>query len=106
MVAITPGWVTGNRLAGQWYSHHVLKSDVLAFVSRDWRAIAESKRRRWSQERAQMDAAHALRVGDELRHHVHAIQTGWPTVAERQDDVACHVRVSEMLSRVKPPLGR
>jgi hypothetical protein len=84
----------------------VRKEDVLAFVQRDWNAIAELKRRRWSEQKSQMTAADALAVGDELRHHVSALRSDWPTDEDRQKDLASHIRLSEMLRRVKPPYGR
>src|SRR3954454_4754748 len=88
------------------YSRLVRKEDVLAFVQRDWNAIAELKRRRWSELKLQMTAADALAVGDELRHHVSTLRSDWPTEEDRQKDLAAHIRLSEMLRRVKPPYGR
>ena len=82
------------------------KKDVVAFARRDWRAIAALKRRRWADEKSRMAPAESLRVADELRHYVKAIQEDWPTELDRRDDFAFHLRVSEMLRRVKPPHGR
>lgn len=48
----------------------------------------------------------ALRVGDELRHHMQMLRDDWPTEEERQNDLAVHVRVSESLRRVKTNGGR
>jgi hypothetical protein len=88
------------------YSRPVRKEDVIAFARRDWQAIAELKQRRWTQQKAQMTPAEALAVGDELRHHALTLHPDWPTEADRRKDLASHVRVSEMLSRAKPPNGR
>ena len=74
--------------------------DLIAFARRDWNAIAESKRRRWSEERSQMTAADALRVGDELREHVRSLNSDWPSTSDRLDDLAVHLRVAENLRRV------
>jgi hypothetical protein len=82
------------------YSAAVLNEDLIAFARRDWKAIAESKRRRWSERRLQMTPADALRVGDELRQHVSSLNPGWPSKSERSDDLAVHVRVAESLRRV------
>jgi hypothetical protein len=84
----------------------VRKEDLIAFARRDWRAIAALKQRRWAQQKAQMTPAEALGVDDELRHHAQTIHADWPTEADRRKDLAAHVRVSEMLSRVKSPNGR
>lgn len=53
-----------------------------------------------------MTPEEALEVGDELRHHVSALRSDWPTEQDRRKDLASHVRISEMLRRVKPPRGR
>ena len=77
------------------------KEDVIAFASRDWSAIAASKRRRWSEQKSRMNPAEVLSVGDELRHHASAHRSDWPTDEDRKDDLAVHVRVSESLRRVQ-----
>jgi hypothetical protein len=79
------------------------KEDLIAFARRDWSAIEESKRRRWADQKSRMQPIDALSVGDELRRHVCALQPGWPTEADRREDLAVHVRVSESLRRVQPP---
>jgi hypothetical protein len=87
------------------YSRLVRKEDLIAFARRDWNAIAALKRRRWSEQKSHMTAAEALSVGDELRHHVSTLRD-WPTEKERREDLASHIRLSEMLRRVKPTHGR
>jgi hypothetical protein len=82
------------------------KEDVIAFARRDWRAIAMLKQKRWAQQKSKMTPADALRLGDELRHHVQAIHHDWPDGLDRREDLASHARVSEMLSRVKASNGR
>ena len=81
------------------------KEDLIAFARRDWNAIAALKRRRWTEEKSRMSPAEALSVGDELRHHVSALRD-WPTEEERLEDLASHIRLSEMLRRVKSTHGR
>ena len=72
------------------------KEDLIAFANRDWKAIAESKQRRWDA----LSLEQALRLGDILREHALAIHPNWPTLADREADWAVHARVSEMLRRV------
>jgi hypothetical protein len=84
----------------------VRKEDVIAFARRDWRAIAALKRRRWAEQKRHMTPAEALRIGDELRHHVSALRSGWPTKEDRRKDLAVHVRISESLRLAKPPHRR
>ena len=74
---------------------------MIAFARRDWGAIAKHKQRRWAQQKSEMTAADALRVGDELRYHLQTIRDDWPAEADRRNDLASHLRVSEMLRRVK-----
>jgi hypothetical protein len=84
----------------------VRKEDLIAFARRDWDAVAALKRRWWAEQKSRMTAEEALNVGDELRHHVSAFRSDWPTDRDRRNDLAAHSRVSEMLRRVKPPHGR
>jgi hypothetical protein len=88
------------------YSRLVRKKDVIAFAHRDWNAIAALKRRHWAEQKSRMKPAEALTVGDELRHHVSALRSDWPTEEDRRKDLASHIRISEMLRRVKSPHGR
>lgn len=87
------------------YSRSVRKEDLIAFANRDWNAVAALKRRRWTEQKSRMSPGEALSVGDELRHHVSTLRD-WPTEEERRTDLASHIRVSEMLRRVKSPHGR
>lgn len=82
------------------YSRIVREEDLIAYANRDWTAIEASKRRRWAEQKRDMTAADALRVGDALRRHAALVRPDWPTAADRQDDLAVHVRVSESLRRV------
>jgi len=93
--------------AERCYSRLVRKEDVIAFARRDWNAVeARNRRRHWAEEKSAMTAAEALAVRDELRQHVLAVRPDWPTEQDRRNDLASHIRLSEMLRRVKPPHGR
>jgi hypothetical protein len=76
----------------------VRKEDLIAFARRDWAAAERRKRAHWAAE--QLTPEEALRLGDELRHHVATLQPDWPSQNERQSDLATHIRVSESLRRV------
>jgi len=78
----------------------VQKKDIVAFANRDWDAIAASKRQRWAAQKAQMTAADALQVGDDLRAYVKSLHDRWPTEEDRRSDLAVHMRVSGSLRRV------
>lgn len=73
--------------------------DIRAYVDRDWEAIGELKERFWLEQQRRAGVAGALQVADELRRHVVALQTGWPTPEEREEDMAVHVRVAAVLQR-------
>ena len=88
------------------YSASVRREDILAFANRDWDAIAAMKRRSWVEQKARMTPAEAFQVADELRRHVRVLNPAWPTEADRRDDLAVHIRVSESLRRVKPSATR
>jgi hypothetical protein len=76
------------------------KEDILAFVQRDWTAIAEQKRQWRAEQAKRMTAAEALAIGDELRRYALGLHPDWPTEQQRREDFAMHVRISESLSRV------
>jgi hypothetical protein len=71
------------------------KEDLIAFANRDWKAIAESKQRRWDA----LTPEQALQLGDALREHAKALNPDWPTPEDREADLEAHARVSEMLRR-------
>jgi hypothetical protein len=81
------------------------KEDIIAFARRDWKAIEESKRRRWTEQKSRMEPAETLSIGDELREYARSLRPDWPTEEDRRNDLAVHVRVSESLRRVKPSEG-
>lgn len=76
------------------------REDILAFVNRDWAALAEAKARSWAQRKNVMTAEEALAVAEGLRRHARALRPEWPDEVERAADVAVHVRISEALGAV------
>jgi hypothetical protein len=73
-----------------------VREDVIAFAHRDWSTIAALEQRRWAEQKSHVNAAEALSVGDELRHHASALRNDWPTEEDRRKDLASHIRISEM----------
>jgi hypothetical protein len=82
------------------YTRHVKPEDIAAFVRRDWRTAAASKKAQWLEERRRRGVAWCFRLADDLRGQVARQQPTWPTAAERQADLDSHVRVGEALRRV------
>jgi hypothetical protein len=78
-----------------------VKEDLIAYARRNRAAFAKLKRRYWAKRKAHMTPAQALAVGDALREHYKSTHPSWPTEEDRQEDLASHIRVSEMLRSVK-----
>jgi hypothetical protein len=79
------------------------REDILAYVNRDWRAIARHKERFWAERKKQMTPAEALALADDLYAYVAQLRPDWPSDEERDEDLARHARVSEMLRRASRP---
>lgn len=69
------------------------------YLSRDWESVREAKERYWADRIDRLGPGEALRVADELRRHVMLQVPGWPTAAERDEDLATHIRVAALLRR-------
>jgi hypothetical protein len=78
------------------------REDILAYVNRDWRAVAESKERFWAERKKRMTPAEAVAFADDWRAYVAQRRPDWPSSEERNADLATHARVSEMLRRAGP----
>jgi hypothetical protein len=79
----------------------VRKEDILEYVNRDWAAVERMKLRRWAEQ--PLTPTEALMACDDLRKYAQSLHPDWPTEEERRQDLANHVRVSELLGRVKLP---
>jgi hypothetical protein len=75
---------------------------IRQFVSRDWSAVRASKDAYWGERIAQLGPTEGLRIADELRRQMLAIDPGWPDEAHRQADLMSHVRVAALLRRAAP----
>ena len=80
--------------------------ELRAYVRRDWRLLAQTKRELWAARRRRMRAVEALRIGDALRAQVRAVRPDWPTSADRKADIASHMRLTEILRRAAPAAKR
>lgn len=81
------------------------RDDVVAFVGRDWSAVAERKARYWAMRKAGLSLPDLLRLSADLREHARAVRPDWPTAEDRAADAAVHARVSSALcavSRLRP----
>lgn len=72
------------------------------FAQRDWAASARSKELYWRDWKRQHGPAAGIRVADELRRQVLAARPDWPSESERQEDLATHLRMIEVIRRARP----
>ena len=77
----------------------------LAYARRNWAELARLKAEYWAAWKRRHGARGGIRVADELRRQVLAMRPGWPTAAERREDLETHLRVAEALRRVAPRRG-
>ena len=74
--------------------------DIQAFVQRDWDSVRAAKERYWAERIRKLGPAEGFRIGDELRRQKLALDPDWPSPAEREADLAHHVRLAELFRRV------
>lgn len=75
---------------------------IREFVARDWAAARAAKDRYWAERIARLGPIEGLRIADELRRQVLLQNPDWPSAADRRQDLAAHVALSERLRRVHP----
>jgi hypothetical protein len=78
----------------------VERSDILAYVHRDWQRLADAKMAFWLDRKHDLGPDDILAIGDQLRQHARAVRPDWPSEAERAADLAVHLRVTEALRAV------
>jgi hypothetical protein len=78
---------------------------ISTFIELDWAAAARDKERWWRDYKREHGPAAGVRFADELRRQVLAARPDWPSEEEREEDLATHLRVIEVLRRA-PFRGR
>jgi len=68
-----------------------------ALVGRNWALLDRSKAEYW---RAR-PASDGIRIADELRRQILTQRPGWPSAADREEDLEIHMRIAEALRRVQ-----
>ena len=84
----------------------VITREIRGYASRDWAAARDSKDAFWAKRIARLGPIEGLRIADELRRQVLRQSPDWPSDEERQEDLAAHARVSQLLRRASRPRGR
>jgi hypothetical protein len=78
---------------------------IRAFLGLDWAARASTKEDAWRSFKREHGPAGSLRIADDLYRQAKVARPGWPTAQDREEDLATHLRVEEIIRRV-PPRGR
>ncbi len=76
--------------------------EIRDFQSRDWRLKERSKLDFWTGKKATMSPTEVFQLASELFAHARALKPDWPDSAEREADLASHVRLAGMLRRATP----
>lgn len=71
-----------------------------AFALRNWDLVFEAKTDFWIEQKRGLSVAETLELADGLRRHAISVRPEWPGAADRAEDLAIHVRVSEALRAV------
>jgi hypothetical protein len=79
------------------------REHVRAFANRDWRAIARAKREHQVRLFREHGPSATLRIARALFAHARAVDPGWPSVREREADLAHHVELKRLLMSVRRP---
>jgi hypothetical protein len=71
-----------------------------AFLGLDWAARARAKEDAWRSFKREHGPAGSLRIADDLYRQATLARPGWPTARDREEDLAAHLRVAEIIRRV------
>lgn len=82
-----------------------LTQGIADFVARDWSAVRAAKDDYWAARIRRLGPLEGLRIADELRRQMLAIDPRWPSEVERQRDLASHHRLAELLRRADRARG-
>ena len=74
-------------------------SDIRNFQARDWRLIERSKSDYWVSQKATMTPTAVYELASELFAYARTLRPDWPNSAERDADLASHIRLAGMLQR-------
>jgi hypothetical protein len=78
----------------------VITRNLRDFVGRDWRAARAAKDDYWARRIARLGACEGLRIGDQLRQQARRQVPGWPSPADREQDLADHIALATRLRHV------
>jgi hypothetical protein len=73
--------------------------DLRAYARRPWHVLAALERDHWARELATRGPLATLEASQALWTHVRSVRPGWPTQADRDDDLAHHVALKRAIDR-------
>lgn len=79
---------------------------IRAYVSRDWDAIAASKRAYWAERHRQDGPQATWNASQALLTEMRLIRPGYPAGEDRSADFATHVRLRSLLDRAAHAVAR
>lgn len=74
--------------------------DIQPDATQDVGELRLAKEREWAERIRQYGPAEGFRIADELRKQKLAEDPDWPSKAEREADLAHHVRMAELFRRI------
>jgi hypothetical protein len=84
------------------YNDFVITRGIREFMSRDWRAVRESKDAYWGERIARLGPLEGFRIAGELQRQAILADPSWPDAALRQEDLRHHARLAELFRRAAP----
>jgi hypothetical protein len=88
------------------YNGRVITRGLKELVGRDWAAVRNAKDRYWAERIARLGPGEGLRIAEELRRQARQFDPTWPSPEERREDLAAHIRLSEVFRRAGSTSGR
>ena len=72
---------------------------IREFMARDWSASRRLKDSYWGDRIARLGPAEGIRIADELRRQMRLQDPSWPNERVRNEDLAAHVRLTDLFRR-------
>jgi hypothetical protein len=74
-------------------------AEIREFQARDWRLIERAKSDYWTAGEAPISPSVVLQIAGGLYEYARSLRPDWPNPAEREGDLASHIRLAVMLRR-------
>ncbi len=78
---------------------------IRRFARRDWAALRTAKQDYWIERLRAKGPGALLEVVESLRQSLRAVRPDWPTPAERELDLAHHLRLKRQLDAARNAFG-